>query len=199
MKLFYHGNGYWERREAARFRSMHKKEIQAQEKLDLKCELARFWTHCNRLDMSAADRLKRLQEFSEIIISTPERGVRRHRRTHFVYSRCRRSKMCFGCDRPAWVRHHIIQIQFGGNNSKENIVTLCKDCHAEIHTWMKVGEKTPRTKLATVVNKSPKDVNNPTEAPEDVMPPQPAAFYSQSYAQDKTVPLNELVKDGECY
>lgn len=29
--------------------------------------------------------------------------------------------------------HHIVQHQWGGAASKDNIVTLCQDCHNEVH------------------------------------------------------------------
>jgi 5-methylcytosine-specific restriction endonuclease McrA len=35
------------------------------------------------------------------------------------------------------VRHHIIQIQNGGNNRWQNIIALCNDCHAVIHPWLR--------------------------------------------------------------
>lgn len=46
-------------------------------------------------------------------------------------------KFCFGCGGEANVRHHIIQLQYGGVNSKRNIVSLCWGCHAAIHPWLK--------------------------------------------------------------
>ena len=29
--------------------------------------------------------------------------------------------------------HHIIDYQYGGGATKENIVTLCRNCHKEVH------------------------------------------------------------------
>ena len=46
-------------------------------------------------------------------------------------------KFCFACKNPAQVRHHIIWIKNGGRNQKNNIVGLCRECHAEIHPWLK--------------------------------------------------------------
>lgn len=45
-------------------------------------------------------------------------------------------KMCFACGNKAEVRHHIIWIKHGGLNSKRNLVSLCKPCHAYIHPWL---------------------------------------------------------------
>ncbi len=40
---------------------------------------------------------------------------------------------CFACGKAARDRHHIIQIQNGGINSKKNLVSLCGECHETIH------------------------------------------------------------------
>jgi 5-methylcytosine-specific restriction endonuclease McrA len=45
-------------------------------------------------------------------------------------------KICFACGELAEVRHHIIWIKNGGLNSKKNLVSLCKPCHAFIHPWL---------------------------------------------------------------
>jgi hypothetical protein len=44
---------------------------------------------------------------------------------------------CFVCRGKAECRHHIIQLQNGGINLKENIVHLCNKCHSDIHPWLK--------------------------------------------------------------
>jgi 5-methylcytosine-specific restriction endonuclease McrA len=44
---------------------------------------------------------------------------------------------CFACRGRAEVRHHIIWLSHGGRNQKNNIIALCKSCHAEIHPWLK--------------------------------------------------------------
>ncbi len=48
-----------------------------------------------------------------------------------------KNKICFICGHKPNVRHHIIQIQYGGINTKQNIIYLCYGCHAEIHDWLK--------------------------------------------------------------
>ena len=56
-------------------------------------------------------------------------------------------KHCFVCrqitNTPG--RHHIIWIKNGGINSKRNLITLCFDCHANVHPWLrkKMAEKAP--------------------------------------------------------
>ena len=36
----------------------------------------------------------------------------------------------------SYVRHHIIQLQHGGNNGRKNQIALCKNCHNAIHPWL---------------------------------------------------------------
>jgi HNH endonuclease len=45
---------------------------------------------------------------------------------------------CKVCGNPSVHRHHIIQVQNGGMNEEVNIMPLCENCHASIHTWMEV-------------------------------------------------------------
>jgi HNH endonuclease len=45
-------------------------------------------------------------------------------------------KLCFACKNKAEIRHHIILIKNGGRNQKNNIVGLCRPCHARIHSWL---------------------------------------------------------------
>lgn len=58
-----------------------------------------------------------------------KRKITRKKFTGFTY--------CFACRDTAQCRHHIIWIKNGGRNIRKNIVALCNDCHAEIHTWLK--------------------------------------------------------------
>ena len=43
---------------------------------------------------------------------------------------------CFVCQSQAECRHHIVQLQNGGNNGAKNVVSLCNQCHAKIHPWL---------------------------------------------------------------
>ena len=42
-------------------------------------------------------------------------------------------EICFLCGEQAHHRHHIIQIQHGGQNHRGNIVALCRKCHRSVH------------------------------------------------------------------
>lgn len=44
-------------------------------------------------------------------------------------------------------RHHIIQVQHGGNNDERNMVGLCDPCHAAVHPWLD-GSEHPLVKEA---------------------------------------------------
>ncbi len=95
-----------------------------------------------------APTLERLKDIGDFIVlrnNTPFKNKRD--RLKFEHIKAGRHKFkthahCFACGAPAEVRHHIIWIKNGGLNSKKNLVSLCKPCHAFIHPWMK--EKTPK-------------------------------------------------------
>jgi 5-methylcytosine-specific restriction endonuclease McrA len=40
---------------------------------------------------------------------------------------------CYCCPNIADVRHHVVQLQHGGRNKKNNIVPLCNPCHCKVH------------------------------------------------------------------
>lgn len=44
--------------------------------------------------------------------------------------------LCFACRDKGTIRHHIVWLSNGGLNSKKNLITLCKSCHAYIHPWL---------------------------------------------------------------
>lgn len=107
-----------------------------------------FWETCGRGSKQPISRLKKgktietLVLLSETVISkrvslstqvARKKFERVKRYRHSLSSH----PICFACRGVGEVRHHIIQIQHGGLNSKKNLVTLCKGCHAEVHPWLK--------------------------------------------------------------
>lgn len=62
---------------------------------------------------------------------------RRKKKIHRLESH----QVCFACGAPATCRHHLIQLQKGGPNTKRNVVSLCNQCHAEIHPWLKTTRR----------------------------------------------------------
>lgn len=90
------------------------------------------------------ERLNKLKEYSQIVIlyknqkGLLERRDQFNRRKDTIHSPYHyRNRKCFVCLEKAECRHHIIQLQNGGINSKKNLVSLCHSCHSEIHAWMK--------------------------------------------------------------
>lgn len=87
-------------------------------------------------------KLKRLMEMASIMIPYRNQTDLQKRRHQFNESKrrlCRQpiGSPCFACGANGFNRHHIIQLQNGGINSRRNLVILCDDCHAEIHPWLK--------------------------------------------------------------
>lgn len=82
-------------------------------------------------------RIALLIEYAEL--QFPLRGTASHFRKQFDSQLCHRQKLgriCFACGGPGQCRHHIVQIQHGGHNGPQNIVTLCHGCHEQIHPWL---------------------------------------------------------------
>jgi hypothetical protein len=57
---------------------------------------------------------------------------------------------CQGCGGTQRLRvHHIIPISAGGSDDPSNLITLCSDCHGQIHTWLGGGDVRPGGNDAT--------------------------------------------------
>jgi 5-methylcytosine-specific restriction endonuclease McrA len=41
--------------------------------------------------------------------------------------------VCYVCEDPAVIRHHVIPLIAGGRNKRNNIVPLCLECHSKVH------------------------------------------------------------------
>jgi 5-methylcytosine-specific restriction endonuclease McrA len=93
-----------------------------------------------------AERLALLQDFAERRIESgdgPRQSSPHHRRARFEVRKNRGAYDCMGafcwvCRDPSEVRHHVVQLQHGGRNRKDNIVVLCRVCHALVHPWMEL-------------------------------------------------------------
>lgn len=108
-------------------------------------QLERFWKEVHSPRKLRNDKyiLYLLQEYSKIKVSS-----RRHyqdRRTTKTLSNREKLKFreCFACfkrfppkERSKFLEvHHIIQIQYGGNDFGRNTLALCKGCHKQVHAW----------------------------------------------------------------
>jgi hypothetical protein len=71
-----------------------------------------------------ADRLALLQQLAVVAVERPDEwSPLAVRQEHEASDR-----------RLYW--HHIVAIQHGGSNAWDNLVPICKRCHAAIHPWM---------------------------------------------------------------
>lgn len=114
----------------------------------LKTALLEFWRKfggkkSKGAGFSRAEKLAALVEWSGVVIPYYKQLSLRTRRAEFDEAKAslhsmKRFGRCFACGSSATCRHHIVQLQNGGINSKKNIVSLCDPCHAEIHPWLKV-------------------------------------------------------------
>lgn len=44
---------------------------------------------------------------------------------------------CVGCGNTRRLQvHHIIPVSAGGSDDPSNLITLCSDCHEQIHPWL---------------------------------------------------------------
>jgi len=106
-----------------------------------KVRLTKFWKDVRGTD--SIEKLRLLREISEYKVIYWDQQplyIRRGKFKHLKYGprglfRLWRSK-CFVCRVRAQARHHLIQLQNGGINSKSNLVHLCNPCHAQIHPWL---------------------------------------------------------------
>lgn len=88
-----------------------------------------------------AYKLAELQRLSRLVITYKKQQSLEHRREVFDIVKTeihpwKRFGRCFVCEGWATARHHIIQLQNGGINSRKNLVSLCDGCHAKIHHWL---------------------------------------------------------------
>ena len=86
-------------------------------------------------------KLEHLLRMSRVIIQYDHQSHITKRRFTFnkVKAKLCRQKTgspCFVCSQPGFARHHLIQLQNGGINSRRNLVIVCDSCHSKIHPWL---------------------------------------------------------------
>lgn len=62
-----------------------------------------------------------------------------NRRKRFLKIRSRKILLkydCSVCGSSPVIRHHIISIKNGGDNSFINLIPICEGCHEKIHPWL---------------------------------------------------------------
>lgn len=112
----------------------------------LKDKLVAFWDRFGGrrnkgVGYSRQEKLLALISLSNEVIPFHKQQSQERRREQFNAVKStlhpwRRFGNCFVCEQPATARHHIVQLQHGGINSKKNLVSLCDACHADIHPWL---------------------------------------------------------------
>jgi len=81
-------------------------------------------------------RLDELRRLAEYVYPFKHREPIKDRRFKFEIARRQKRYFkhpCFVCGGKTGHRHHIIQLQHGGGNSKRNVVALCLGCHGDVH------------------------------------------------------------------
>lgn len=98
---------------------------------------------------SKGARLSLLKHFAALVITRDVDGTRAERRERHERGSTKpqewKEGVCWACR--LWrvlVRHHVIQLQHGGTNWNLNIETICDECHAEVHPWLKGRWRQPR-------------------------------------------------------
>lgn len=98
--------------------------------------LREFWTRIERGD----DKLATLVVWADL--RPARRTVRcqyavRREHNHQRLTATWKGKPCFVCSELASQEHHIIQVQHGGTNRRDNKVRVCTSCHGKIHPFLK--------------------------------------------------------------
>lgn len=120
--------------------------------LQHKLTLEEFWGRfggkkSNGVGYPREDKLAALKKLAAVVIRYQHQRPLVERREEFERIKStmhklyiRRHEICFSCGRPTEARHHLIQLQNGGINCRKNVVSLCNECHAEIHPWLRQRE-----------------------------------------------------------
>ncbi len=113
-----------------------------------KLKLEEFWNQfggrkTDGVGFKTSDKLEALKRLAVFVVPFKRQSSIQDRRAAFEESKAilhklwtHRNRICFCCGHPPTARHHIIQIQNGGLNCRKNVVSLCDECHAEIHPWL---------------------------------------------------------------
>jgi HNH endonuclease len=112
----------------------------------IKVDLQLFWSHFwndegyyNPRLKSKKFKLNLLREYSDRVYKRLSKEALSGRREKFVSNKGMKKKFrypCFVCGRKSEERHHIIELQNGGINSKKNVIPICHKCHCSIHPWL---------------------------------------------------------------
>jgi len=123
----------------ARVKWSKKHNIVQKSKMQYEEILKEFWRKVEQRDrvISLGYKLKLLIKMSDIVIKKVENLNKARRDFNINKPRGYFKKNCFVCSRQGDIRHHIIQLQNGGDSNELNIVELCCICHEIIHPWLR--------------------------------------------------------------
>lgn len=113
-----------------------------------------FWAEVNKplspVERTSVRRLRLLRELAERNchphMTTTDLAARRRSFNRWASRHPAGEGQCFAClDQKKRQWHHIVQLQHGGPNRRENLVPVCARCHMKIHPWVEVqlGLETP--------------------------------------------------------
>lgn len=91
---------------------------------------------CHEGCLPPGKKLEMLRALAQVIVPGGARSkkTRGFRRDAFEKNRDEQDdRPCFMCGERFNHRHHMLQLQNGGNNWHRNIVLLCRACHALVH------------------------------------------------------------------
>jgi hypothetical protein len=153
--------------------------IEIHPNLELKIRLQAFWNQfggkkAQGVGFAKSLKLAALVELSRVVIPFKNQQPHALRREKFDRVKAKLHKVkthriCFACGWKAGIRHHIVQLQNGGINSKKNIVSLCDPCHAEIHPWLR-HDRRPEIVLRAAMQEP--ETKRPPEMPQMRLPPE---------------------------
>lgn len=95
--------------------------------------LMEFWNRFCAVD-SENYKINILIEFEKIVIKHKNSSLKKRNKfnvnRHFLKIF---EENCQVCGDNRVIRHHIISLIHGGNNSKSNLIPICRKCHSMIH------------------------------------------------------------------
>lgn len=95
--------------------------------------LLEFWSRFCAVD-SENYKINILIEFEKIVIKHKNSSLKKRNKfnvnRHFLKLF---KENCQVCGDNRVIRHHIISLIHGGNNSKSNLIPICRKCHSMIH------------------------------------------------------------------
>jgi 5-methylcytosine-specific restriction endonuclease McrA len=109
--------------------------------------LDQFWSYFggeknDGLNYTYGKKLHYVQAISNVKIGYKKGKTRQQKRTSFDKTKymkhsLAKEPLCFICTDKANVRHHLISLRNGGQNTGRNLISLCNPCHAKIHPWLR--------------------------------------------------------------